>query len=198
MNIRQIVVLAIILAVLAGGIVWKQYRKPPEFVSEEYAALDFSFDPEQAAKIELAKGEGGPAVTLVKQDGGWRVSNLLNARADKIKIEQLLKTVREAKGELRGKEPSLFQDFGITDAGAYRLAILDAGDKPLLILLIGTKKPAYESIFLRRKGSDSVYLSNADLFGQMGLWGDPAAESLNADYWVVAEDKAEKPADPNA
>ncbi len=185
MNTKQIIILAIILGALIAGIYWKQRQKPAELVSEEYAALHLSFDAEQAAKIELAKGKAEPAVTLVKQNDRWLVSNFLNAGADKNKIEQLLKVVREATGEIRGKDPSLFKDFGIADEEAYRLSVFDSENKPLLVLRLGIKKPSYEAMFLRQDGSNSVYLTTADVFGQMGLWGDPATESLKADYWAA-------------
>ncbi len=162
MKTKQIVILAIILAVLVGGIFWKQRQKPAEFVTEEYTALHLSFDAGKATKIEISKGKDEKAAILVKKDGQWTIANFLNARADRQKIDGLLKAVQEAKGELRGKDKSLFKDFGITDEGAYRLNILDSNDKPLFALLLGTKKPAADSVFLRKGGSDLVYLTTAD------------------------------------
>ena len=183
---------------LVAGVVLKQTQKPEELATEEYVPLDLSFDAAAVQKIDISKPKAATAgagkkeeeyVELVKKNDIWKVSGLFNARADEDKIEKFLKELREAKGELRAKDKALFPDFGIGDNEAYRIVLTgganagEAGRLPLLDLRIGTKKADYRSLFVRKEGSDPIYVTDANLFGEMGLYGDPKTESLNQDYW---------------
>lgn len=198
MKRKQILILVVLLIALAVGIVIKQTQKVPELSTEEYAPLDLSFDTSKAIKLEILKGKDEKLVDLAKTDGNWQVVNFHNARADRNKIENLFKAITGAKGEVRGKDKNLFSDFGIADEAAYQIVISsetpsptplprvgeDKGEGVLIHFYLGTKKPAYGSVFLRQGDSESVYFVATDLFGQIGLYEDPAKVAPKSDYWA--------------
>ncbi len=184
MKPKHLLILAVILGLLVLGVVAKQFYKPREIVTEEYAPLDLSFDTGRVARLEIGKGKGEKLVELSKTDGRWRVTGFLNARADQDKTERFLKMVRGVKGELRGKDKSLFTDFGISEEQAYSILLSDDQGVALLKVLLGEKKPTYDSVFLRKADSEMVYYVDGNLFAQMGLFEDPAKEKPKGDYWA--------------
>lgn len=184
MKPKHIIILTVILVLLAAGVVFKQFQKPPELATEEFTPLDLSFDPAQVAKIELTKGKEEKAVELAKENDVWKAVNFFGVRAETSKIDEFLKALREAKGELRAKDKSLFKDFGLGEEQAFRLAFSDSQGKSILTLFLGSKKPSYDSCFVRKDGSDLVYLSDGNFFGKLGLYGDPANESPKKDFWA--------------
>lgn len=190
MKPRQLLFLAAIFALLILIVVLRQLKQPPELATEEYAPLDLSFDEAQLGKIELyaSKREGDESpVSLVKDQTDWKIPTLWNARADSDKIEGFLTLIKSAKGEIRANDRSLFEDFGIRDEEAFHVKLSDQADHELLHLLIGTKKADYQTLFVRKKDSDHVYMTNANLYGQIGIYGDPDTNAPKSDYWASTQ-----------
>lgn len=206
MKLKQILILGGIFLVLMLGVFVKNLQRPAELVTEEYAALDLAFDRSQITKIRIEKTKGqegqqekgeqktqavgpqaeGTATELVKENDQWRVATLSNARADKEKVEDLLTEIHQAKGELRGKGKDLFGDFGIHDEGTFHVLLQDAVGKAVLNLILGNKK-VEGSVFIRRKDSEEIFLTEAGLFNLMGIYGDPAEDDPDSNYWAATE-----------
>ncbi len=184
MKSKQILILALILGVLVLGVLAKQFQKPAELATQEYAPLDLSFDSGNIASIEISKAGAASPIQLAKENNAWKVTSLWNARADQDKINRFFDAIKGAQGELRGTDQALFADFGIEDNKAFLIDLKDGTQKSVLTLLIGTKKADYASLFVRKKGVNLVYLTNANLLAEMGIYGDPAAENPAGDYWV--------------
>jgi hypothetical protein len=193
MNPKQLLTLIAIFAILFFAVMVKQLHHPPELVTEEFSALDLAFDVNQIGKIEIFKGEKpqeGKVISLEKKpagQAGWRVRSLWDARGDQEKINQFLSEIRNAKGEIRGKDASLFPDFGIGDPQAFHLRLMNPSGKDILHLLVGTKKAGAGTIFIRRKDSAMVFLTEADLFGKMGVFGEPGKEEPESDFWASTQ-----------
>ncbi|OGX04160.1 MAG: hypothetical protein A3G87_08945 [Omnitrophica bacterium RIFCSPLOWO2_12_FULL_50_11] len=190
MKPKQLLFLSAIFALLVLAVVLRQLQRPPELTTEEYAPLDFSFDESRIGKIEIYKPKGADEetqVSLVKEETGWKISTLWNARADVDKVEQFLTQIKHAKGEIRAKDQSLFEDFGIRDDEALHVKLSDLSENELLHLLIGTKKADDRSLFIRKNDSEVVYVTNANLYGQMGVYGNPDTEPPKSDYWVSTQ-----------
>lgn len=188
MKQKQLANLAVVFVVLALLVTLKNTRKPKELTTQEFASLNLSFDMELVASVDLFRPKEKDQeeyVEMVREDKGWKIKSFLNARADSKKIGDFLKAVQSAQGEIRGKDKSLFKDFGIGEEDAYGIRLQDSKGKNILDLRLGLKKVGSGSFFIRKEGSDLVYLSEADLFGKMGIYGDPKEESLGHDYWAA-------------
>lgn len=190
MKLKQIFILSGILVLLLAGVFLKSLQERPELATQEYTPLDLSFDVQKVSGIVIHRKqtqEGGAVeirIEITRSDSDWTIPTLWGARADKTKVENFLKLISQAKGEVRAGGKDLFSDFEITDEQGFHIELLDDSGKKLLGLVIGTKKPNYQSLFIREQDSETVYLSDADIFGQMGLYGDVSKETPKSDYWM--------------
>lgn len=198
MKPQQILILGILLLLLIVTVFIKQTRKPPELATEEYLPLDLSFDPSKVEKAQIGKG-GISSFTVVKGEGGiWRIPDFLNARADQKKIDDLLKEIRETKGELRARDKALFPDFEIDEKQAFQVSLLDQSGANLLSLYIGNKLAGDNLLFVRRDDSNEVFVAEANMLTSIGINGKPSEEKPKADYWAATNlvkleiDKVEK------
>lgn len=194
MKLKQVLILGGIFILLMLGVFIKNLQKPAELATEAYVPLNLSLDRDRIAKIKIEKAPGSkenqePAVAsteLVKENDQWKVAALSNARADQKKIEDFLAEIHQAKGELRGEGKELFGDFGIQDEGTFHVLLQDAAGVSILNLVLGNKK-ADGSIFIRKKDREEIYLTEADLFSLMGIYGDPENETPDPHYWAAAD-----------
>ena len=196
MKLKHLVIFGVLLALLAVAVILKQRQKPAELTTEEYVPLNLSFDSAKVSTIEIGRGKDVKAVEIKKNGtGAWVLPTFFGARADEKKIQDLLKTIPEAKGELRAKDKALFADFGLTEDKAYRIGFLDAAGKPVFALLLGPKIPQYASVFLRKADSDQVFYAGADLFGKIGVYDDPEKSFPKSDTWaslIIAAPKSDQ------
>jgi len=183
MNPKQIFVLSSIFFLLMLGVFARAFHKPAELVKTEYDPLNFSFDLAQVARIQIARGSE-KRVELMQTDGQWRIPDVWNARGDEAKIENFLKEIHHAKGELRASDPSLFEDFGIADSQALHISLFDYQGAEQAHLLLGTEKPDDGFSFVRVEGSNHVYLAQAELWGMLGIYGDPATKPSPQEIWI--------------
>ncbi len=191
MKPRQILILIGILALLLAGVFFRQRQKPAQLVTEEYTPLDLSFDANSVGKILIYKGKLGEKknpdeyVEMTKsKEGQWQISSLWGARADQDKVTSFLEAIRKAKGEQRGKGKQIFKDFGIADEEAFHVSIANLSGKDLLSLALGIKKAGDTPTFIRKSAAETVYLTDANLFGQIGIYSDPAKETAKSDFWA--------------
>ncbi len=184
MKLKHLVIFGVLLVLLGVAVVLKKQQKPAELTTEEYIPLNLSFDSAKVSQISIGKGKDLKAVELAKNEAGaWILPTFFKARADEKKIQDLFKAIAEAKGELRAKDKALLADFGLADDTAYHIRMLDASKKPVFELLLGPKRPQQASVFVRKGGSDQVFYTETDLFGQIGIYEDAEKASPQSDYW---------------
>ena len=94
MKLKHVVVLISILILLIGGVIYKQMQKPAELATEQYTAIDLSFNSDQVHQIEVSKGKDEQLVELSKEGGAWLVLNFFKVKADHAKIDNLLSTLK--------------------------------------------------------------------------------------------------------
>ena len=183
MKTKQIIVLAVILVALIAGVLIRNSHKPAELATEDYTSLGFSLDPDKVSHIELTQGKAGKPVRIAKKAKPWGLPDIADAPADAEKVNRFLEDVKKTKGELRARDKNLFKDFGVGDSDAFWIRFFDEGGKNFLTLLFGNKKADNQSVFVRRADSDAVYLADANLLGDIGIYGEPAGKELRADFW---------------
>lgn len=195
MKLKHLAIFGMLLIVLGIAVFFKTHQKPAELTTEEYISLNLAVDSAKVSKIEIGKAKEPKIVEIVKNStGAWVLPTFFGARADEKKIQELFKTLPEAKGELRAKDKALFADFGLTDDKAYRISFLDAAGKSVFTLLVGPKITQSASAFVRKADSDQVFYVGTDIFGKIGIYEDPEKVAPTNDYWaslIMAAPKAD-------
>ena len=178
MKPKQIILLSVIFVILALGILlksWVRSAADNTGTPQEGLVEVAKFDPAKTEEILIrrpakAGGIPSPAVDLVKANEVWRVKSLWNAKADSVKVENLIQKLLSVQGELRGSGKKLFADFGIEDAEAFSIKFVGAGDKPLTELRIGTKQAGVNAYFIRTAANEDVYLAGLNLAELLGVY----------------------------
>src|SRR3989338_256023 len=122
-------------------------------------------------------------VELIKTDGQWKIPGKWDSKADAERIKRLFKSLSELKGEERGSSEDLYGDFGIKDEQALHV-VLYSGSNEALHLLFGQKKAGFQDFFVRKTGSNSVYLASGSLLSDLGIYGEIKDAELKADSWL--------------
>ena len=187
MKPKQIIILGIILAALALGILLKAWvRSAGEgsgAASRSGVALG-DFDPARVERILIGRGFKTVPVELAKKNGLWKIKSLWDAPANSPKVEKLLRQLSAVRGELRATGKDLLKDFGIEDGNAFSVKFLGAGDAVLQDLRIGTKKDGAEGSFIRKAGSADVYIVDVDLAETLGIYTDLGTAKPTGDTWA--------------
>ena len=184
MKPKQIIILSVILAILALGILLKAGVRVFRGDDQVLTTQVFHMTPSWLEKIQIGRGVKASSVELGRENGVWKVKSLWNAKADLSKIKDLLDKLwaAERMQEFRGKGKELFPDFGITEQDAFSLKFFSA-NKTFIDLRLGIKK-AGESYFIRKAGDDSVYLIDADMAGLLGIFNDFAEATPASLFWA--------------
>ena len=177
MKPKQIIVLSVIFGILAVGILLKSWIRS---VSDNASVAGggrvtvVEFDPAKLEKILISRpvkagGSQSPAVEIAKENSVWKVKSLWNAKANAVKVENLIQKLRSVQGELRGSGKKLFSDFGIQDMEAFSIKIFDTGDTSLADLRLGTKQAGEDAYFIRTATSENVYLVDMNMAELLGI-----------------------------
>lgn len=185
MTNRQIGVLLVILALLLGAIALKRMRPVEELVTQDEALLKLSIDSKRVDGIAIWKGANNASgVTLRHIDEIWQISNLWDVRANEEKVTQVLSSVRDISGELRGNSESLYEDFGLTDEVALHLQ-LSRKEDVVADLLLNPASSGWQSYFIREADSTEVYLvTDSYLLSRLGAIGSTTESNLKPSVWA--------------
>jgi hypothetical protein len=114
------------------------------------------FDAEKVDRLVI-EGPEAAKVARTKTDGGWRLPDAADFPADRDKIEQLLKRLRELQGGAPlATTPGAQQRFRVSDADFERRVTLSAGDQTLGVLYLGTA-PSPRQINARAASSEAIF-----------------------------------------
>jgi hypothetical protein len=167
MTFKKLIGMAVVLVLLAAAAVWQQKSRAPrraESVSAETTLLD-GVDLNAVDRVDVTKDSN--TVSVVKKDGRWEVESLYGYPADFGKLADALRKAAEVKtGESVRSANVDDSEFGLTgDAKAIAIKVggADAAD-----ITVGARREASSSagwanqFFIRKGGSDSVYLVDYD------------------------------------
>lgn len=177
MNIKNILILTLILALLGVGLWYRKAARPPQDLMTAESLHRFAdLDPTAVTSVELS-GPDNATVRLDKTAAGWVVASLDNAPANAAAIERLLNTVRELRGEPRADGEAVLPDFQLDTAQAVRLS-LRQGQTETLRLLLG--KGDFRNVFVREDGAIAVHVVPGTLLTQAGIKG----RTPSAQFWI--------------
>lgn len=111
------------------------------------------------------------SVELARSGEGWVVASRWNWPAKKDLVDQMLEDLKNLKGELRSSSEEVLADYQIDDADGMHLVATGAGGTELLHVIVG-KNALRGGCFVRKNGSNDVFLTGASLRSSFGLWGE--------------------------
>lgn len=170
LNRRNLLVTAGILIVLIVISV-AQRRQPTERSSELLVAGEIA----RADLGRLTVGYGREAEAVVLENGpeGWILPTAWNARASDQRLDALLQSLSKLRGEFRSDSPAVVADYGFSDSTTVTLTGYDPAGSQVFALEVGGKPEGGRGNFVKRPGSDEVFLSGANLLSNLGLWSGP-------------------------
>jgi len=182
MKPKNLIPLVVIVAILAGIVIYRQatYRTPSiveqtrlvRLAPEGLSKSDF-------ATIELYQGRKPEEKLVLAFDSGadkWRVSTHFNAPVKKDTIDKYLDAMVKMKGEPRataGSEADLEQ-YNLTDAKALHVVgYKKEATEPTVHYLVGkSPEKAYRTVFMRAAGSNDVFVEETNLRQMAGIYDD--------------------------
>lgn len=121
-------------------------------------------------------------VELSRSGDGWVVASRWNWKAKTDLVDKLLADLADLRGELRSSTADVLPDYEIDDANGMHLVGTGSGGSELFHLIVG-KASSRGGTFVRRNGSDDVYLTSSGLRSSFGLWGDEK-KAPDAKRWI--------------
>jgi hypothetical protein len=134
--------------------------------------LDATLDTGSVQSVKAWIGSSpDSAVELARAGDGWEVATRWGWPAKPEQVVKLFDDLAGLKGEKRASSEAVLGDFRIDDAGALHVAGFGTGGTELFHLLVG-KGALRGGEFVRKNGSNDVYLTPARLASSFGIWGD--------------------------
>ncbi len=194
---KRNLILLVIFIILASIVYFMEFAPQPKRAAVEETNFFVGFNSDKVARIEI---KSLFRTNILQRDGDkWLVgeeSNLPTQKeeegdkadteptptptpemflADIEQVEKLLDTVAELpKGELVSKNRDKHQQFELTGFKGTEVILYDEHEKPLAHFNIGKNGPDFLSTYVKKAGSDNVYLVQGyikHIFDKGGLDG---------------------------
>ncbi|MCB1182793.1 DUF4340 domain-containing protein [bacterium] len=170
---KNLVILGIVLVVLLGvNLAQRSGHRQETSRSSVVELLPAGVTAEQLTRITLGQGDDDEAVVLEKDPEGWVVASAWGAAANPERVEGLVRNLQGLTGEFRSDSAAVLPDY-LLDERAVRVRCLDAAGATVLALDVGGKPERFPGNFVRRPGSDAVYVSQKNVLSQLGIYGEP-------------------------
>lgn len=188
---RNLMILAAVLVVLlAINLFQKMSHKKSTSRSATEVLVAGTLSAEELGSITINQG-ADPRVVLTSGPTGWIVESAFNTPANQQRIDGLLRNLSDLKGEYRADNADVLADFGLDEASALTIGGLTAdGDEAFAIAVGGTPERGNGN-FVRKPGSDRVFLTDTNLLSALGLYqgpGEPKSTHF-VDLQCVKEDR---------
>lgn len=189
---RNLAILAIIVVVLAGiSVAQKLGHRRATSRPATAVLVEGELSADSVGRIVIGRGPRAEAVVLAAQPDGWAVETAWGARASRERIDALLAALGDLSGEFRSGSREVLADYGLDEASAIRIRGFGRDGQPLFALDVGSRPQGSPGSFVRRPGSDDVYLAAGGVLAQLGIYGelqDPAPRHF-LDLQAVQEDR---------
>jgi hypothetical protein len=201
MKPRSLFPLVIVLVILVALVVMRQSKQRTPGIAEQaglVALLPDGLSKADVNKLELYNGKLPDDKLVLALDASadkWRVTTHFNAPAKKETVEKYLDSIVKLKGEPRamGASDAQLEEYNLTDDKAFHLtAFKKEATEPLFHLLIG-KTPGYKTVFIRKAGSNDVFVEETNLKQQAGITDDSASRPPQRPGEKTPDDTPKKP-----
>lgn len=176
MKNRPLILLAIVVvALIAISVIQKTNHRRAVSSSDTTEILKASFAPEDINRVVVGAGVDTNTVVLEKLPDHWVARTAWSHPVAQRKIDDLLKELVDLRGEFRSKNPAILADYGLADTSDVLTLTLFGKDwEPVFSLMVGDRSSNGAGAFVRAPGSDSVYLTRANILGRLGMYGPDA------------------------
>lgn len=153
MRPKRLIIFSIIFVLLAILALWKQgFWQSGEQESEH---LFPRFKVEQALKIETKKED--KQVSLIKEEGRWRVASRDNYPASRDLVEDLLLKVETLQVDrVASRQEEKYSQFEVDEKSGLEVKVYGKEQEPLAHFYLGKQSPDYMSTYLRQEGQKEV------------------------------------------
>ncbi|RKZ09263.1 hypothetical protein DRQ53_06750 [bacterium] len=163
-NNRNLIIMLVVVVGLAALYMLSSQRRPTLDQSGGFVDLvEGTLSSDEIESISIRRGDEG--FKLANTDAGWVIEDHFQAPGNLNKIRTLLGNLEAVSGEIRSDDADVLGSYALADSQAYRLQV--AGH---LDLLIG--KRSGSGCFVRKAGSNRVYVTDHNFLSDFGLWGD--------------------------
>jgi hypothetical protein len=141
------------------------------------------FDPAQAQTVKAWLGAfPDQPVELARRGEGWAVTSRWDWTAKEDLVKRLLDDLDGLRGEKRADSQEVLADFQADDSLGLHVVASGTGGSELFHLVVG-KSSVRGGGFLRRAGSDEVFLTQAPLRSSFGVYGEEP-KAPDAKRWI--------------
>jgi hypothetical protein len=154
--------------------------------------LESKPDTGQIQTIKAWIGESPDSSIVLERSGdGWTIPSRYGWKAKSDLVQQLLDELSDLKGEIRSSKAEVLPDYQIDDQKGLHVVAASTGGGELFHLIAG-KSAAQGGSFVRREGSNDVFMTRSSLRSTFGVWGD-TPRPPDAKRWINLEvHKAER------
>lgn len=170
-NLFWLTALLVVLIVLATAQRTSHERATSRPSSQ--VLLPGEFKRADLGRLAVGHGSADDAVLLTGGPDGWYVPTAWNARANGQRIDTLLRSLSNLRGEFRSDRPHVLGDYGFSDTTTVTIAGYDPADREVFLIEVGGKPDGAMGNFVKLAGSAEVYLSSQNLLSNLGLWAGP-------------------------
>lgn len=190
---RNLAILAAVAVVLVGISVLQNlgHRRATSRAAST-VLLPGARQADDLARIELGQGADARLVVLANGPDGWTVETSWGARASRERIDALLKSLADLSGEFRSGKRDVLPDFGLDEGAAVKIRAFGKDGQPALSLDVGNRPEGAAGSFVKLPGKDDVYLTQAGILAELGIYGPPQKPGARyfLDLQAVKEDRA--------
>ncbi len=191
MKPKQLIILVVVLAVLAGLVFLRQSQNAPVSLEDQYrlqTLMPQNFDVAGLSRIEMYAGaKPDQKVVLEREANGtkWTIATKFGAPANQEKMDGYLKTLKELKGEFRAEVTGDgLKDFNLDDAGGFHVLGYAAGSDAPALHLINGKSPDFGQAFARTADGKEVYVIPVSLRREAGIFTVEMGDAPEGTHWL--------------
>lgn len=191
MKPKNLIVLAVILAALAGLVFMRQQQQQPPSIEEQYTLkqmLPQEIDKSKIAKLELYAGAKPDQKLVLERTGEgekWKIASKWDAPVAQAKIDEFLATLEKLEGEFRATAPGdALKSYSVDDEGGFHVIGYTAGAAEPAFHIVSGKSPQFETAFARLQGSEDVYHINISLRREAGIYTVEMADAPEHGIWL--------------
>lgn len=173
LNRKNLVILVGALAVLViVAMLQKTSHQNRTNRSSSTVLIDGEFASADLSQVTIDHGQDLGVVTLDRGPEGWLVTSAWNTRANGQKIDSLLRTVSNLRGEYRSDSQDVLADYGFTEK-VITISGLGQDGVQAFSIQVGGKPEGGQGCFVKRPDSNEVFYTGKNILSELGLWSGP-------------------------
>src|SRR3954452_9849276 len=175
MSPRRLLIAAIVLAALAGGVWWSNRHKAAEAAkpaADSTSPKVMSVPEDQVAQIELVRKDAQPTIVKKNGAGKWDITAPKPVPADKDSVQSLVGTLTSLSADqVVEDKPGDLSAYGLASP-SFQLAVTKKDGKTQRLLL-GEEAPTSGLVYAKTDSDPKVYAISTSLKSSLDkTWQD--------------------------